>query len=64
MKHSKASYLEIYVTDNGIGFNQEELDSSGIGLSNISKRADLVNAELLLKSEPNKGTTLSIKYKY
>jgi len=38
MKHSKASnldlnikylesYLEIYVTDNGIGFNQEELDS-------------------------------------
>ncbi|GAA3629987.1 sensor histidine kinase [Flavivirga jejuensis] len=74
IKHAKATHLDIildYQTDmltiiakdNGLGFDLNEQNHSGIGLSNIKNRAKLVNANATILSEPNKGTELTITYK-
>jgi len=73
VKHSKGSELsvtitynkddlEIVVSDNGVGFNvDKESANKGIGLLNMKGRAELINAEFNMSSEPNKGTTGYIK---
>ncbi|MGN1443100.1 MAG: sensor histidine kinase [Acutalibacteraceae bacterium] len=56
----------ISVTDNGVGFDLSELSEkdgmrSHVGIENVRKRlADTVNGELLIKSEPGKGTEATI----
>lgn len=75
IKHAKATHLDIlldYQTDNtlvitakdnGLGFDINKQNHSGIGLTNIKNRAKLVNANATILSEPNKGTELTITYK-
>ncbi len=70
IKHSKASKLrvnvnysidslEIIAIDNGVGFNfLEDKTHKGIGLINIKSRAKMINAEVNIESEKNKGTQL------
>ncbi len=53
------------IEDNGVGFNVEEKrnsasSSSGVGLKSLFNRAKLVGAQLNMKSEPGKGTRVSI----
>lgn len=73
IKHSKSNkisvevndyldFTKISVNDYGIGFNFNSLDS-GSGLKNIKNRAQLINAEFLIKSTKNSGTQISIIYK-
>ena len=73
IKHAKATHLDIlldYQTgiliitakDNGLGFDLNKQENSGIGLINIKSRAKLVNATAIFLSEPNKGTKLTITY--
>lgn len=73
IKHARATHLDIlldYQTDmliitakdNGLGFDLNKQESSGIGLINIKNRAKLVNAHAAFLSEPNKGTELTITY--
>ena len=73
IKHSKASKLdlslhykensiEFIAKDNGIGFEINKIRPKGIGLQNIKARAKLINAEVKMKSEPKKGTSLIINY--
>ncbi len=74
-KHSKASQAEIdirfepnqvrmIVSDNGEGFNAAEaLKRSGgrgsLGLMSMKERADLINADLKIESDPGKGTSIT-----
>lgn len=56
---------DILVEDNGIGLpapilQHESLPSTGQGLQNIQDRVDLLNGQLLIRSEPGQGTKIRI----
>jgi len=56
------SYLEINAEDDGVGFDfNNKKNHTGIGLLNIKSRADLIGADIDLKSKENKGTKLYIR---
>lgn len=74
IKHSKASKLvviinyeprkvTILVTDNGKGFDINEVNQEGIGLINMKRRGKLIDAEIYINSQLNLGTTLKIIHK-
>ena len=59
------SYV-ITVSDNGVGFNIDEIDFKGnkhIGLNNVRHRIhSMCNGDILFESEVNKGTTVTITF--
>lgn len=70
MKHAKATDVEIRmgvskeeltvtITDNGIGFEPKKR-MKGIGLMNITNRAELHNGDVDIVSSPGNGCTLKI----
>jgi ligand-binding sensor domain-containing protein len=70
-KYSKANHAKITLTqegnkhiflfsDDGIGFDQSQVQNHGNGLKNIEKRAEKIGAEFHLSSIKNKGTTIQI----
>lgn len=75
IKHAKANHikmsiektgndLKISMQDNGIGFNTEELkNSKGIGWKNIFSRVSMLNGDIKLESELQKGTMVFIHLK-
>ncbi|WAC03524.1 histidine kinase [Lacinutrix neustonica] len=73
IKHAKATHLKVtiifngeqlnvFAEDNGTGFNKNRPENKGIGLTNIKKRAQLVNAKVSINSTINEGTQLHISY--
>lgn len=58
--------LQMQITDNGIGFNADELSAEqrGMGLQNIRKRAGIIGGEVAIKSNPGDGTQVSIFIPY
>src|SRR5258708_4528635 len=55
--------LSLKIFDDGIGFDYEKTikdNSTSIGLQSIISRAKIINADLDIKSELKKGTTISI----
>ena len=54
--------LTIRIRDNGSGFCTEDVQftSNGSGLSNMKKRALVINARLQIESKPQNGTTVKI----
>lgn len=52
-------YLKLNLKDDGIGFNTHEINS-GIGLSNMKKRTEMLTGIFFLESDKN-GTNLNIK---
>lgn len=52
--------LRIRICDNGVGFDTNESNSFGTGLSNLKKRAQLINACLAVDSKLQLGTTVKI----
>jgi len=54
--------IEIAIKDNGKGFDTAG-NSPGLGLQNLKNRAKMINAGLLVNSEPGKGTCVSISIK-
>jgi two-component system, sensor histidine kinase LadS len=53
--------LELLIEDNGKGFITSDQDSeNGFGLMNMKKRAKLINGEINIESEPQKGTKISL----
>lgn len=54
------NYLSIAISDNGIGFNANEV-KIGMGMNNIDFRVKALFGKHKWKSEPNKGTSLIIK---
>lgn len=72
LKHSQANLLTIQlvklqshvvlnVSDNGIGFDVECQEKSGIGLLNIASRIDAIQGHLHYESAPGRGTTVTIR---
>lgn len=54
--------LSITVEDDGIGFDPSTLsNSSGIGMSNINNRVELLNGTIDIKSAPNEGSSFHIE---
>ncbi len=75
IKHSLASSIMITlehvdgelllsIADNGIGFNPEEVNRKGMGLSGLFKRAKAIQGDINIVSAPGKGTTVAIKVPY
>lgn len=74
-KHANASHvtfsicrsrhkIELKMTDNGIGFNVKAArrnNGGGLGLQNITARAELLQAEIYLTSVKNNGVTYQIE---
>jgi signal transduction histidine kinase len=53
-------WLSVKASDNGQGFDSENLQSDGIGLKNMKRRVHLVGGIFNLQSEPGKGTSLQL----
>lgn len=73
IKHAQASMLEVDIVygennilfeakDDGVGFDTSTDENSGIGLQSMRNRGILIGVEVELKSELNKGTSISITY--
>jgi len=71
-KHSKATEFQLnlsrngnkmllFMEDNGIGFDRKDIDVSGLGLRNISARAEFLKADVYLETEPGKGVQILIE---
>jgi signal transduction histidine kinase len=64
--YSTDSKFVLRVEDNGVGFNVENkqtrvVSSSGLGLKNMMNRARLIGADFSIKSQPDKGTLISVE---
>ncbi len=53
--------LTVVVTDDGRGFELNELTEKGYGLINMKERAKQFNAELNLTTAPGKGTSVEVR---
>ncbi len=54
------NFVTLQLTDDGIGFNENKI-KKGIGIKNMSQRANAIKAELNVSSEIGKGTTVQLK---
>jgi signal transduction histidine kinase len=61
LSHEK-ELIKLSVRDNGKGFDVKQF-STGNGLFNMRSRAQEMNAELKIESEPGKGTTIELTLK-
>ena len=59
------SHFFISVSDNGIGFNENELNKEirGNGLANMKERANEIKFDLNIHSILNSGTTIELERK-
>jgi signal transduction histidine kinase len=55
--------LQLTIEDNGVGFDSNKKDNTGIGLKNMEERAKTLNSKLVLTSELGKGTKIEIVFK-
>ncbi len=53
--------LCVEIKDNGKGFNKQQPEN-GYGIKNMKKRAEEMNGELLIESNPGKGTTVRLRF--
>lgn len=71
LKHSQCSKIRLslqYIdseirlnySDNGVGFNPQEMVDCGMGLSNISSRVNSLNGTFEIESEQHKGMSATI----
>ena len=54
------NYLKIEISDNGQGFNQQQIQL-GNGIISMKKRAEAINAQIKINTELNKGTIVSLQ---
>ncbi len=77
IKHSKATNIEIEtslvkeilylcVSENGIGFDYEEIkkQKKGIGLYSIHKRVEMINGKIQINSNLSTGTQITVEIPY
>ncbi len=56
----KNNLLVLSIIDDGIGFNSNYM-GSGIGLSNMKRRAEVFNGKFILDTAPGKGCKISVE---
>jgi signal transduction histidine kinase len=62
--HYDQSSFSLNIKDEGIGFDQKELNSlakTGKGFQHMFTAARMINSQLIVKSQPHKGTSISIR---
>ena len=59
---SESKKIKINITDNGIGFNADEISSNSLGIKIMKNRAKLIGSSLEIISKPNQGTKVDIEY--
>lgn len=57
----RSQQMMMMVEDNGIGFDFENIKSSGIGLMNIESRVEAISGVLNYETEKGKGTLVTIR---
>jgi signal transduction histidine kinase len=73
VKHAEASEIAftagkkngsvvVVIVDNGKGFDKKSV-TKGAGLQNLESRARMINAALIITSEPGNGTDITISIK-
>lgn len=73
VKHARASFaivqvsfhnyvLDITVEDNGIGMENTQQNTTGLGLKSIQGRVNELNGNMHITSSPGKGTTIYIEF--
>jgi signal transduction histidine kinase len=55
--------VELQVSDNGIGFEAADVEPGELGLGIMKERAQAVDAELRIESQPGRGTTVTVAWK-
>ncbi len=58
----EAGTVELYLRDDGRGFDTEKIASGHFGLGMMRERAEAVGAELIITSRPGKGTEIAIRW--
>ena len=53
-------HLLVAIHDNGVGFTQDH-SSSGMGLKNMTTRAEMLGGRLTVFSEPQQGTQIQLE---
>lgn len=56
------NFVEIAIRDNGIGFDQNEVEPFRMGLRIMQERAAAIDAELRVVSKPGEGTNVTITW--
>lgn len=64
--HQQGNRLSLQVKDNGVGFVVEEkmMESAGMGLYNIDKRAKMMDGDFSIQSGIDTGTEISVSIPY
>lgn len=57
---SNLDFLEVFLLDNGKGFDIRNVTNENIGLRSMQQRAEIINSELLIHSEIEKGTEVKL----
>lgn len=53
--------IELSITDDGKGFDPEKMRKTGLGLSNITSRAELSGGKVNIQSSPGRGCKLRVQ---
>lgn len=59
--HATEGTILAQVVDDGLGFDLETATLAGHGLQGLSQKAEMLQAELTVDSQPGKGTTLTLR---
>ena len=59
--HQSPGLVELIIKDDGVGFDATE-KQKGVGLQNISTRAEMHDGKMLLESAPGKGCMLTVQF--
>ncbi|HKP52941.1 MAG TPA: PAS domain S-box protein [Chloroflexia bacterium] len=54
-------FVTMQVSDNGIGFNVQEVPAGHMGLGTMGQRARALHAEYLVTSRPGEGTSVTVR---
>lgn len=72
LKHSRADrvrvelcgeekWLEMKITDNGVGFSSETMNGNGVGLQSMQERARRLGGSLQIESSAGQGTSICLQ---
>jgi two-component system, NarL family, sensor kinase len=60
--YARGTHLRLLITDDGVGFAQEENRTKGYGLTNMAARAKKLGGRLLVRSHIGKGTRILVEF--